>query len=519
MATPAKRLFRPPMRPTRQPDWATSRPTYRPRRPTATPLYPVVQHHIETFLTQAAESDPLAYGVPVWVERDFRAYLRCGILAYGFARARCGDCGHERLIAFSCRGRGVCPSCNARRMAEVGAYLTDHVLPHLPLRQWVLSLPKRLRPRLHRDPEVAGAVLRVFVRALRSALCGASPGAPLDAQLAAVSFPQRFGGSLNPHYHFHVLALDGVFSQPDPADPADELRFHEATLLTPEHWSELERTVQRRVLRAFRRRGLLEEDAAADMLTWQGSGGFSVDASVCVDGEDRAAVERLVRYCARGPLALERLHALDGQASLDSAQARLLYRLPEPDLQGRTALILSPLELLEHLSRLIPPPRIHRHRYHGVLAPHARLRAAVVAIGRAKPDEAGPDQAAGASLTRAPLASPALPSLPAPPEERPPSAARIRWVQLLARIHEVLPLLCPACGGPMSILAFFTDPPTVRAILLHLALPDRPPPVAPARGPPQVQFDFDQSTGFDPTEGDSGLDFDFDQSLPDDLDD
>jgi hypothetical protein len=165
---------------------------YRPRRPTATPLYPVVQNHLETFLATAEEADPLGFGIPAWVERDFRAYLRCGILAHGFARIHCGDCGTERLLPYSCKGRGVCPSCNARRMAEVGAYLTDHVLPHLPLRQWVLSLPKRLRPYLHLDPAVAGAVSRIFLRALRTWLRNASPGAPRDAQLAAISFPQTF---------------------------------------------------------------------------------------------------------------------------------------------------------------------------------------------------------------------------------------------------------------------------------------------------------------------------------------
>jgi hypothetical protein len=122
-----------------------------------------VQHHLETFLARAAEAcGPDGSPVPVWVERDFRAYLRCGIPAHGFARLRCADCGHERILPFSCKGRGVCPSCNARRMAEVAAHLTDHVLPHLPLRQWVLSLPKRLRPYLHHDARLAGAVLRIF---------------------------------------------------------------------------------------------------------------------------------------------------------------------------------------------------------------------------------------------------------------------------------------------------------------------------------------------------------------------
>jgi hypothetical protein len=114
---------------------------YRRRRPTTTPLYPIVQHHLETFLARAAEAEPWGEGVAGWVEEDFRAYLRCGILAHGFARIRCDDCAAERLVGFSCKGRGVCPSCNARRMVEVAAHLNDQVLPPLPSRQWVLSVP------------------------------------------------------------------------------------------------------------------------------------------------------------------------------------------------------------------------------------------------------------------------------------------------------------------------------------------------------------------------------------------
>jgi hypothetical protein len=242
MATPVRRLFRPPPSPARPSRPAVS-PTYRPRRPTATPLYPVVQHHLETFLARAAEADPLGNGVPWWVERDFRAYLRCGILAHGFARVRCEDCGHERLIPFSCKGRGICPSCNTRRMAELAAHLTDHVLPHLAARQWVLSVPKRLRPFLHHNPDIAGAVLRIFLRAMRTTLRRATPGAPADAQLGAVSFLHRFGSSLNPHFHLHLVVLDGVFSQTSDGDTRTA-RFHEATLLQPEHWTRLQGVVQ-----------------------------------------------------------------------------------------------------------------------------------------------------------------------------------------------------------------------------------------------------------------------------------
>ena len=112
------------------------------------------------------------------------------------------------------RAGGVCRSCNARRMAEVAAHLTDEVLPHLPVRQWVLSLPKRLRPYLHHNPELAGAVLGVFLRAIRSTLREASPSAPGRSKLAALSFRQRLGSSVNLHYHYHVLALDVISLSP-----------------------------------------------------------------------------------------------------------------------------------------------------------------------------------------------------------------------------------------------------------------------------------------------------------------
>jgi hypothetical protein len=58
---------------------------YRPRRPTQTALYQAVQHHLETFVARAAESDPMGHALPEWVERDFRGYLECGVLAHGFA--------------------------------------------------------------------------------------------------------------------------------------------------------------------------------------------------------------------------------------------------------------------------------------------------------------------------------------------------------------------------------------------------------------------------------------------------
>jgi hypothetical protein len=103
MATPTAPTRRRPRARSRAqapPEWRPfPGPVYRPRRPTQTALYQVVQRHLETFLAQASSADPMGYGLPEWVERDFRCYLECGILAHGFARARCEDCGHHRLGA------------------------------------------------------------------------------------------------------------------------------------------------------------------------------------------------------------------------------------------------------------------------------------------------------------------------------------------------------------------------------------------------------------------------------------
>ena len=98
------------------------------------------------------------------------------------------------------------------------------------------------------------------------------------------------------------------------------------------------------------------------------------NASVQIEADDRAGLERLLRYCAHPPFALERLEAIDAQ--------RLIYDLSKPQPNGHTKLMLTPLVLIDRLAALIPPPRGHRHRYHGVLAPNALLRAAVTALAQ-----------------------------------------------------------------------------------------------------------------------------------------
>lgn len=142
----------------------------------------------------------------------------------------------------------------------------------------------------------------------------------------------------------------------------------------------------------------------------------------------------------------------------------------------------------------MPPPRIHRHRYYGVLAPNSPLRTAVTAL-------------ASTAITPPPAPNPQPAAEPAYHR-----AARYAWALLLARIYEVFPLVCPNCGGAMRIIAFITEGPTVRDLLVHLGEPITPPTVAPARGPPLWEWPPAGQREIDP-QAQPAPDYEFDQRI------
>ncbi len=275
----------------------------------------------------------------------------------------------------------------------------------------------------------------------------------------------------------------------------------------------------------LRRHGLLEPHDTEDMLGWDHGGGFSLDASVRIEATDRAGLERLIRYCTRPPFALDRLHLVGNRSD------QILYLLPGPDLAGRTALRLSALEFLDRLAKILPPPRIHRHHYHGVFAPNAPLRPPFTA-------RAQEDNALAAQLPGPPLPLPTPPTTSPPMAENPPPqppdtapARPSRWAALLARISEAFPLICPTCQTPLTFIAFLTDPEPITQILAPIGEPTSPPLLHPARGPPQTDLDMraaggeaeevaqesfphdlNQTPVFDPTEPEPIPEDDVDQS-------
>lgn len=228
-----------------------------------------------------------------------------------------------------------------------------------------------------------------------------------------------------------------------------------------------------------------------------------------IEGADRPGLERLLRYCARPAFALERWREVDAE--------HLVYESIKAGPGGSISLMLTPLELIERLAALIPPPRRHRHRYYGVLAPNAPLRWQVIALAGVPDGTPAAAQTESIAASAAPSVTPNRSSegteeAPGEVEAILRRAARYAWALLLARIYEVFPLVCPRCGGEMRIIAFITDACAVREILSHLGEPTSPPPIAPARGPPLWEMTDAEQGEFDPP-AQPAPDYPFDQRI------
>ena len=388
-------------------------PAYAPRRPTETALYGLVRENLETFLAYTREH--YERGLPRYVENELRAFLKCGVFSEGFVRAHCDACGHDLLIAFSCKSRTTCPSCACRRMANTAAAVVDRVLPDVQVRQYVLSLPFELRRLAAFNADVLTALGRIFVEAVfASYRARAKRDGVREAQCGAINFVQRFGSSLNLNVHFHVVVLDGVFTR----EAKSGVAFHAAS---PPRRDELEPIVVRLQTRArawLRRHGHLDErpledrsneapsqtalDACASIATARGQmatlpnvdependhaavpgktsvaverDGFNLHAAVRIEAGDDVGREKLCRYAARPALSLERLRRLPG--------GRVAYRLKYGNHGRGKHRIMPAMEFMARLAALIPPPRYPLVRYAGVLGPRSAWRKDIVPKPRA----------------------------------------------------------------------------------------------------------------------------------------
>ena len=319
---------------------------YRPRQPRASPLYRLLDRHFRELSLVWDERFAPTHGhwrgvIPKVVDQ----FLACGLLEHGFARIRCDACAHEYLLAFSCKSRYFCPSCHAKRLARWSLWLDETLLAAVPHRQVVLTLPKRLRAYCLYRRSLLGDLARVAARTVTAAVRATTGEA--DLRVGIIACLQTHGSLANWHPHLHLVVTDGGF-RPD----GSFVRWPGWSSHDTLHLTE---AFRRAVLRLFVRRGLFDAEQAHGMLQWPHSG-FQVHAGVGVPEDDRAFALRLARYCARAPVALERM-------SYEAESEQVTYRSDKA--QGPTAgpETVAPLEFLARVVTHIPDPGQVMQRY------------------------------------------------------------------------------------------------------------------------------------------------------------
>jgi hypothetical protein len=272
-------------------------PVYRQRDPQSTPYYQCIEDHFETFEQVYEDRFERQYGFyRPYVKQVIYRYLDCGILHNGFARVRCQDCGHEYLLAFSCKRRHFCPSCHQKRVVEFGEWLCQEVVKAVPHRHVVLSIPKILRRYFLYDRKLLSDLSRCGWEALKLYYKKAVPG--------AVVAIQSFGDFLGFNPHLHVLISDGC--------------FHENGMFSVSPTIDtgvLEKIFRHIVLKMLLGKCKISPDVIALMDKWRHTG-FNVFCGRRILPRQKRSMENLARYIIRASFSQERMTYIQGEAKV-----------------------------------------------------------------------------------------------------------------------------------------------------------------------------------------------------------
>jgi hypothetical protein len=240
---------------------------YKPRDPRKSPLFRLLESSYETVKGIWEERFESRYGF--WQGRwdeVVAGYLDCGDWLGGFARVRCPTCAEEFLCAFSCKQRGLCPSCGAKRGAELAAFVADEVVVEVGHAQWVFTVPKMLRFFFFRRRELLGEMSRLAYETVRELMAAAAGEKSLAPGMVTVI--QTFGERVNPHPHLHAVVSRGGWTA---SGEWIGIPYVDGKMA--------ERLFRHKVLRLLRREDLLSQERVELLLSWKHSG-FSVHNQV-----------------------------------------------------------------------------------------------------------------------------------------------------------------------------------------------------------------------------------------------
>jgi hypothetical protein len=353
-------------------------------------------------------------------ENVLERFLECGDPHCGFARIRCGGCGQDLLLAFSCKTRYFCPSCHQKRVLAYGEWVEQCVLRPVPHRQYVFTVPKLIRPFFAYRRSLLGELCRIIARALAQAYGAALP----RARPGFILFVQTFGDLVNFNPHVHALVADGVFEASGRFIP-----------LPPIPEALLAERLRREVLGLLVRREVILPPLAGQMLAWRHSG-FTVHNQVRVAAGDAEGRKSIAGYMLRAPFSLEK-------TAYDAAGGTVIYRSKLHATLKRNFQVMPGVDWLELLCKHVPDRHEHMVRYYGRYSSRAR------GLEHERPEADEPDAETHGHSRQ---------------------AARAAWAKLIRKVYEVDPLVCPKCGAQMRVIALIEDPAVIERILSWLGL-------------------------------------------------
>ena len=345
-------------------------------------------------------------------------------------RLECPDCGHERLLAFTCKTRHFCPSCHQRRVRSTSEWIGSSVCHKVPHRQVVFTIPKVLRGIFRKRRQLLSLLFQTAINTLTASfrLLLNIP----EGKLGAIAAVHTFGDYLIFHPHLHVLVADGLFA-PDGC-------FH---CLPQGAIGPMTELFRQRFLAVLREKKLISPHQLSDLLSWKHSGFHVHDGrDDLIAADDYAGRKRLAEYLLRHPFSLQKI-------TWNASSKTVIYRSKRHHNTKRNFEIFKAPDFIAAALLHLPPKGQQTVRYYGTYSNKTRGQQretshAILNTCRNPPEVTPADPQHN-------LPRQGLLMLVDPPPKRSASLMRPLWRDLMIQVWGGDPLECPCCHGKMKL--------------------------------------------------------------------
>jgi len=408
---------------------------YRPRKPRQSPLWRCLRDHYERFRLNYEQTFEKTHGF--WrdvVDQVVQKFLKCGDLAQGFARIGACGCGNELLLPFSCKCRNFCPSCHQKKVLLFGEQVRYEIVYPVPHRQYVFTIPKRLRCYFRNNRKLLGHLCLAARDSLRNFLCD-QLYLP-DGQVGMILVIHTFGEYLGWHPHLHILCADGLFRGSG--------LFH---CMQPTVLERLERLFRDAVLKFLIKAGKIDQVTADQICSWPHSG-FGIDNGKVIAKNDGAGLERVAQYILRNPFSLAKM-------TYNEKTDTVIYRSKRDYHSKCNFKVFSAEAFIAAITQHIPAHGFQNVRYYGWYSNKTRgQRRKQKLVFEAQDQNIASAEVIDVS------------------DYQPKKHASKKWRELIKKVWEVDPMMCPKCGKPMKVIALIDEPGAIFEILSYLGLWD-----------------------------------------------